>query len=81
MHVRLDGMLKLMTAKTCVVTAVLTAVLVLLQWGFTWWQLAIFAYCILVNNLLTDFWVLTTKAFIHAAEEIESALTQVRVVQ
>jgi hypothetical protein len=68
---------RLKIAKSCVITAVFTALLLLLQRGFTWWQAAIFAYCSLLNNLMTEFWVLACEAFILTAEEIERALTEV----
>jgi hypothetical protein len=67
--------------KSCVITAVFTTLLLLLQRGFTWWQAIVFSYCNLVNNLMTDFWVLTSNALILTAEGIEISLTQVRVDQ
>jgi hypothetical protein len=70
---------RLKMAKSCVITAILTAFLLLVQRGFTWWQAAIFVYCTLLNNLMTDFWVLSSDAFVITANEIERALTEVRV--
>jgi hypothetical protein len=67
--------------KSCVITAVFTTLLLLLPRGFTWWQAIVFSYCNLVNNLMTDFWVLASDALILTAEGIEISLTQVRVDQ
>jgi hypothetical protein len=66
--VRVGRVVRLKIVKTCVVTAAFTAFLLLLQRGYTWWQAAILAYCSLLNNLMTDFWVLTSDAFVLTAE-------------
>jgi hypothetical protein len=68
---------RLKIAKSCIVTTFFTATLLLLQRGFAWWQAAVFAYCILLNNLTTDFWVLTSDAFILTADKIEKNLRKV----
>jgi hypothetical protein len=68
---------RLKIANSCIVTAIFTAILLLLQRGFTWWQAAVFAYSILLNNLMTDFWVLASDALILTADEIEKNLREV----
>jgi hypothetical protein len=71
---------KLKLAKSCAITSVFITLLLLWHWNFSWWQIIIFAYCILLNTLLNDFWVLTSRAFILTADGIEKALTEVRVL-
>jgi hypothetical protein len=79
LQLRLRWNVTLKMAKSCVVTAVFTAFLLLMQRGFAWWQTAIFAYCSLLNHLMTDFWVLASDAFILTADEIEKNLREVGV--